>query len=161
MPKGEKWRDRFRDMMLMLSDKGVWYVWGGQKPFGYQHDVNLQGVADCSGLVLEVLKKLGKLPKAFPDMTAQSLSREFAATSKPKPGDLVFYGKDWRRVTHVMFYFGELEYRADKKIADAVVGMCGGRGGMTEQEARMFGGMLKFQRGSKYRRDLLGARKVA
>ena len=160
MPDGAKWRDKFRDTMLMLADKGVWYVWGGQKPFGFQSDVGAQGVADCSGLVLEVLKKLGKLPKGFPDMTAQSLSREFATTSKPQPGDLVFYGKDWRRVTHVMFYFGELEYRDDKKITEAVVGMCGGRRDMDVTEAKLFGGMLKFQRGPAYRRDLLGFRKI-
>lgn len=167
MPKDAKWRNRFRTMIEMLTLKGVLYTWGGQNPFGkceMSHGTDgkcdCPRTADCSGLVLEVLKKLGKLPNAFPDMTAQSLAREYAKTTKPQPGDLVFYGKAWNHVTHVMFYYGELEYRANKRIPDAVVGMCSGRRNMDDYEARLFGGMLKFQRGSKYRRDLLGFRKV-
>lgn len=142
----EKWRKDLVDYLLANLGR-IWYVWGGQ-------DVN-SGEADCSGLVLEVLKAFKRLPKDAPDMTAQGFSRKYSATTDPRPGDLAFYGSGWSNVTHVMFHVGEVDGNPS-----CVVGMSGGRRGMTKDQAMKLGAAMWLKRSPKYRRDFLGYRRV-
>lgn len=151
---GDAWRDEFKVMVDMLIRKGVFYVWGGQDPFKRPF-----GEADCSGLTIEVLKKLGKLPERFPDTTAKGLSREFNETKKPKPGDLAFYGRNWRSVSHVAFHLGRVEGDGFA-YEDAVASMSGGRRGMTLEHARLVGAGLWVRSSAMYRRDYLGSKRV-
>ena len=142
----EAWRDDLRKVVLNAVGK-VWYHWGGQ-------DFE-QGVADCSGLVLELLKLVKVLPADYPDRTAQGLAREFSTTvQKPRCGDLAFYGSSWNKVTHVMVYLGGVQGRGE-----FVAGMCGGRRNMKAIWARLVGAGL-WLRTPRYRRDFLGYRRV-
>jgi len=142
----ENWRSYLAlDLVAMLGK--VWYVWGGQ-------DLK-KGEADCSGLVIEMLKKYDRLPEDTPDVTAQGLSKMYRITKKPLPGDLAFYGRNWNRVTHVMFHIGAVE-----NMTKAVAGMCGGRRGMDKKLAKKLGSALWLKTSYKYRRDFLGFRKV-
>lgn len=65
---------------------GKLYRWGGDDPSGF----------DCSGLMVEILKSVGKLPRDG-DWTAQTLSERFPVTAVLKPGVLVF----WNRGAHI------------------------------------------------------------
>lgn len=153
MPRAN-WRENFRNL-IMERIGNVWYVWGGQTLKGL---VSGEGECDCSGVVLEVLKEVGVLPKAFPDKTAHDLRRHFTSrTTKPEPGDLAFYGRP-RKVTHVMFHLGIVE---ELNSDQCVVGMVGGgRSGMTYEQARLLGVGLWVRTSPRYRRDFLGYRKV-
>jgi len=143
----EAWRDDLKRMVMDELVGRVWYEWGAQSPF--------TGKADCSGLALEVLKAVGVLPKGYPDRPAQGLAREFRTTvAKPKPGDLAFYGASWQRITHVMFYVGDVDGQSDQ-----VAGMCGGRVNMKADRAFRVGAGL-WVRPMRYRRDFLGCRRV-
>jgi len=140
------WRDEVKEFITSQVGK-IWYVWGGQNIGG--------GVADCSGLVLEVLKKFGRLPKDFPDTTADGLYKFVTTpTENPKPGDLVFYGRS--RISHVMFYVGKVYDIGDRCVA----GMCGGRKNMTSNQARLMGSSLWVRKYPKYRNDFVGFGKV-
>lgn len=157
---GKNWRDKFRDLIMERVGR-VWYVWGGQTLFNNVSnqyvDGSYSGEADCSGLVLEVLKNVDVLPKTFPDMTAHDLRKHFAHTTKPEPGDLAFYGRP-RRVTHVMFYLGHVEALNSEQC---VVGMCGGgRSGMTYEQARLLGVGCWIRTSPRYRSGFLGYHKV-
>jgi hypothetical protein len=148
MALDEPWRIDVRNLILPLVGK-VWYVWGGQDLW------NKESVADCSGFVLEVLKKVNRLPKNVKDMTAQGLSEFFSVSTKnPKLADLVFYGGSWKDVNHVMFYFGDSvsEFPGKK----TVVGMCGGNIGMTIEQAKKLGAALWVKKTPVYRSDFLG-----
>jgi cell wall-associated NlpC family hydrolase len=71
---------------------GLPYRWGGDDP--------MEGF-DCSGLVIEILKSVGLLPK-HGDWTAADLWRYFndRPIDSPRKGCLVFYGDP---PTHVEF----------------------------------------------------------
>jgi len=68
---------------------------------------------DCSGLVQEILSSVGMDPRG--DQTAQALYNYFSQEQNPplrilgtslkvpKPGALVFYGRNNRRISHVAF----------------------------------------------------------
>lgn len=83
-----------------IADRVAWtyvgtpYLWGGDDP--------LEGF-DCSGLVIEVLKSAGILPRVG-DWTAQGLYERFAdqATAVPVAGCLAFWRRDGR-MTHVEY----------------------------------------------------------
>lgn len=75
-----------RELAIELAMRwlGKPYLWGGDDP--------LAGF-DCSGLVVEVLKSVGLLPRDG-DWTAESLRQRFPGTSIPDRGCLVFWGTD-------------------------------------------------------------------
>lgn len=82
------------------------YIWGGDG------SGKCGGGFDCSGLVLECLWALGILPQK--DMTAQGiydvlynqLVWSTPEHGKEKADDLLFFGKDDTRITHVAIAIG-------------------------------------------------------
>lgn len=169
----QEWREKFRNMAMDMTRKGVAYVWGGQNPFGRiakaiggkETNFEVEGRADCSGLVIEMLKELGRIPRTFPDQSASGLARSFMEpTGDPRPGDLVFYGRSFETASHVMFYFGKLTMpkmdRSEVAWSDAVVGMSGGRRNMSLEYALLTGARMKFYSSPRYRKDFLGFKKV-
>ena len=155
MSGSDTWREDAKKWLLDNCGE-QWYVWRGQ---------NIeQGHVDCSGLVLEVLKKFKVLPESFGDVKAQGLSRCFRYTRSPQVCDLVFYGKDWNHVTHVMFYVGELGgYDVEGtwlSYDHCVAGMSGGKKNMSSSWARIMGAALWVKTSPRYRRDFLGYRRV-
>jgi cell wall-associated NlpC family hydrolase len=128
-----------REFILSLARKfiGIPYIWGGQNPHvGF----------DCSGFVIWVLQVFKVLPSG--DWTADGLSRYFARTLAPLPGDLAIYGVEIGNVHtayHVMM------------VADypRVIGASGGgRQTMTEADAKLIGAMVK-EKSFNYRKDFL------
>src|SRR3990167_10168286 len=78
---------------------GIPYKWGGSSPMeGY----------DCSGFVQEILSSVGLDPKY--DQNAQSLfdslSKKFEKVSEIQEGDILFFGKDSKNITHVSIAIG-------------------------------------------------------
>ena len=69
------------------------YRWGGDDPSGF----------DCSGMCVEILKGVGMLPDRG-DWNSGGLYKRFQmdAVNTIKAGCLVFYGKDFRTIVHVM-----------------------------------------------------------
>ena len=64
---------------IAASLTGIWYVYGGTTPAGF----------DCSGFTQYVFKQLGiSLPR-----TAEQQRQATTPVSNPQPGDLVFFGK--------------------------------------------------------------------
>lgn len=79
-----------RAVLISHTQKGTMYRWGGTSPRGF----------DCSGYTGYVYKKAGKkLPR-----TARAQYRATKRTSRPAPGDLVFFGG--RNAYHVGIYVG-------------------------------------------------------
>ena len=66
------------------------YVWGGES--------EAEGGYDCSGFVYSVLNKCGmKLPRT----TAQGYSALGKTVANIKSGDLLYFGKSVKRITHI------------------------------------------------------------
>lgn len=66
------------------------YVWGGES--------DTEGGYDCSGLVYSVLNKCGmKVPRT----TAQGYSTLGKTVTNIQSGDLLFFGKSTKRITHI------------------------------------------------------------
>lgn len=90
-------------LQYALSFVGNRYRWGGKSPAG--------GI-DCSGLVCELLKATGLMEDAA-EFNAQGIydwlqlgrSKE---SEKISEGDIAFYGKDNKNITHVVFCLNEL-----------------------------------------------------
>lgn len=83
---------------------GQAYEWGGdgRKGKGF----------DCSGLVQEILWSIGALPDRS-DRNAQALYELFKAkTGKPScaHGNLVFFGKDIKSITHIGLTVNEFQF---------------------------------------------------
>lgn len=153
----EPWRYDLRNLLLGLVGS-VHYEWGGQ-----QINWTLQaGRADCSGLVIECLKKVGRLPAGFRDVAAQGLFGYYnKRTRAPQLCDLVFYGKDEKHVVHVMFYLGSGQLPAQDSTPalsdrELVIGMCDGAQEMKAKDARWLGAGLHVRTSPRYRKDLLG-----
>ena len=71
---------------------GTLYKWGGDDPSGF----------DCSGLAIECLKSVGKLPRKY-DTTAAGLQSRYRnqTVGEARPGCLVFWKNMAGRITHV------------------------------------------------------------
>jgi hypothetical protein len=81
---------------------GLFYKWGGDDPSGF----------DCSGLVIEILRSVGVLPRRG-DWTAHAIYHRFSKykVDTPEAGCLAFWWDgEGRRVIHVEFCIDE--YRA-------------------------------------------------
>lgn len=73
---------------------GSRYQWGGEGGFNNGFD--------CSGLILEGLKAFGLWGNT--DASSQMIFDKFktwVTTESVRPGDLVFYGKDLKSITHI------------------------------------------------------------
>lgn len=82
---------------------GVPYIWGGAHP--------AKGL-DCSGLVQECLKAIGKDPAG--DQTAQALFKHFAIKGKQaqllaKRNSLLFFGKSTSSITHIAIAINDVQ----------------------------------------------------
>jgi len=85
----EKWM--FMD--TVERQLGRWYIYGGDDPLGF----------DCSGVIVEALKTVGRL-KNYEDLTADGLWHRFRALHKEKQarrGALVFWFDKSGRAAHV------------------------------------------------------------
>ena len=87
-----------------LKFVGSPYIWGGDGS-----GAKFNGW-DCSGLVLECLWAFGILPKG--DMTAQGINdilygMEWRQGLYIKEGDILFFGKDTKHITHVALAISE------------------------------------------------------
>ena len=123
---------------LALKLVGTPYIWGGSSPrVGF----------DCSGFVVWVYQVFDLLPSG--DWTADGLAAWFTHRSQqphqhPQPGDMVFYGRVARELTHVMLALG----------GGLVVGASGGDHlCTTREEAQRRGAMVKVKP-LGYRSDL-------
>lgn len=115
---------------------GTPYIWGGDDATGF----------DCSGLVIEILKSLGILPRKG-DWTANGLLERFEdkTVSHPYEGCLVFYGKN-NYATHV-------EYCIDN---DYCIGASGGNKSTTNIERAIEQNAFVKVRPIKSRSDIIG-----
>jgi cell wall-associated NlpC family hydrolase len=80
---------------------GINYKWGGDDP--------MLGM-DCSGFAQELLEAFGAHPAKGQDLTAQSLYDLLSKTGSNQStqvGAFAFYGKDFRRITHVAAIIGQ------------------------------------------------------
>lgn len=111
------------------------------------------GTADAAGLVVSALAAVHKLPAKFRERSVLGLARHYRPVKSPLPGDLVFYGR--AEPQHVMFFTGEVDC-----WTSTVIGIVGGRPGMTPREASVTGAGLWLRNRVKYRTDFLGYRRV-
>ncbi len=83
---------------------GSRYQWTGEGPYNVGFD--------CSGLVLEGLRSIGKWGKD--DATAQTIHDKFKETglmsAKPYVGCLLFFGKDKHSITHIGTAINNYQY---------------------------------------------------
>jgi D-gamma-glutamyl-meso-diaminopimelic acid endopeptidase CwlS len=77
---------------------GRFYIWGGDDPSGF----------DCSGLVVECLKAVGRL-KGNEDLSADGLWHRFKAykVERPREGCMIFWFNDGGRATHTAIAIDE------------------------------------------------------
>jgi hypothetical protein len=94
--------DSLADAAIFIVEKelGKPYVWGGDNP--------LVGF-DCSGLMVEACKAVGRLPRQG-DWTARDLAVRFPPTAKLRRGDLVFWnrGSEIGHVEMIWAVYGRL-----------------------------------------------------
>ena len=86
------------ELIVRLAERylGLPYLYGGSSP---------QTGFDCSGYTGYLYARFGvSLPRSA---RAQHESKQLTATQEPRPGDLVFFKIDHRRVSHVGMYVGE------------------------------------------------------
>jgi cell wall-associated NlpC family hydrolase len=85
---------------------GTPYVWGGEKPGGF----------DCSGLIQWTYKQFGvDLPRVSRDQA--KAGREVSA-AEARPGDLVFF--DRKTIDHIGMYAGDGKWVVAPKTGDVV-----------------------------------------
>lgn len=133
-------RDLAVEMALTMFRK-VPYIWGGNDPW----DEKRPGL-DCSGFVLFLLHRLGKV-RWRTDVTAQGLYVMLQGTSRAESeaGCLLFYGGDKNSITHVMLGINE----------DACIGMVKGNSNTLTPEIARERKASCDVRPIKYRSDLV------
>jgi cell wall-associated NlpC family hydrolase len=90
---------------LQLAEKVAWSLHG--LPYRWGGDDTIEGF-DCSGMVIEILKSVGILPRSGPvtDWTAHGLWDRFAGKEREKPqlGCLAFYWNNGKtKIVHIEF----------------------------------------------------------
>lgn len=144
-------REKIRIHCLSLVGN-VWYEWGGQSID--------EGRADCSGFVIEIMKRHGVVPDEFRDRRAMDLADVFPdriPVDQSLPGDLAFYARHWGVDSgHVAVVVGPV----DGVGSNCVVSMSNGRSGMTADVAQLVGAGLWVRPSINYRRDFLGVRRI-
>jgi len=111
------------DIRKYIAEKIAWRMWG--LPYIWGGDDPVSGF-DCSGMVIEILKSVGLLPRDG-DWSADSLYRKYKARlSSPKFGCLVFWGTP-DKVTHIEMMMDEYHTigasgggSKNKTLADAI-----------------------------------------
>lgn len=137
-------RQRFIDAARGLV--GTLYQWGGG------HAGQWWGL-DCSGLVLESLKRAA-LPPLRPIWTAQSMWDGLPVAMNPEPGDLALYGVPGR-VHHVTIL--------DRPNSDGtwtVISANGDQNDTSPDQARARGHKVTIEPSHKFMSDFLGFRRV-
>jgi len=97
---------KIRELFLinLITYGNIPYIWGGQDEDGL----------DCSGFVQRALELIGLDPEG--DQTAQALYHHFTEADNGHEiypwetsdlGDLLFYGRDKRSITHISIYLGQ------------------------------------------------------
>ena len=80
-------------------------------PYKLGGNVTQDGGLDCSGLVLEGLRSIGKW--GLSDDTAQGIFNKFNKQTnlrvKPQSGDLLFFGESGSKITHVAVCLNEFQ----------------------------------------------------
>ena len=123
---------------------GVGYHWGG--------DHRMEGV-DCSGYILEVMRGVGL---DIGDKTAQGIFDHFYYDSNviigevdyPGRGDLLFFGKNDRKITHIALAYGS-----------GLMLESGGAGrGATLEDSKKTGAGVRLR---KIRSDLVGVLNIS
>lgn len=137
----------------VLGLVGTPYLWGGKSPSGI----------DCSGVVTFGLWKVGG-PDWRRTYSSERLWTQLEPIRFPRSGDLAFYGKSPRDISHVMVVL-PLDWDAlgssDESEASLVVGACGGDSRTTTlAEAQRRGARVQVKRGIHYRDDFRGFRKL-
>lgn len=100
--------------VVALKFMNIPYVWGGNTP---------EEGFDCSGLVAECLRSVGKLDSS--DYSAQMLFNKFSATantSTVQRDAVLFFGRDIDHVSHVAISLGQ------DKMGEAYMIEAGGEG---------------------------------
>ena len=83
---------------VAISQLGVPYRYGGSTPRGF----------DCSGLVYYAYRRVGmRVPRST---SAQYRNAQPVALDELEPGDLVFFKRTFRSVSHVGIYAGNARF---------------------------------------------------
>lgn len=77
---------------------GTPYVWGGES--------KAEGGFDCSGYIYNVLNDSGIKVGRTTAQGYSSLGTSVTTIEKAKPGDLLYFGKSTKNITHIAMYAG-------------------------------------------------------
>jgi cell wall-associated NlpC family hydrolase len=127
--------------ILAQSYMGIPYKWGGNNP--------IEGF-DCSGLVCEILRAMGKIDKtdysaaALYDMTKKKQTEKYAR------GCLAFYGKNLSSISHVAILLSP----------DTILEAGGGNSECTNIDIAAMRGACVRLRPLKYRKDFLAVTSI-
>lgn len=117
---------------------GTPYIYGGNGATGF----------DCSGLICEILKSVGlsdsidRSSQGLYNLLSKSKTPRFS--QNPEIGDVVFYGKDANKVTHVAMIYDILVDATEKKILIIEAGG-GGRHTLSERDAIEAGAAVRIR----------------
>lgn len=99
---------------LMLSYLNIPYIYGGKNPLIGE---------DCSGLVCEIYRAVGKFKTndEFGSQQLLNILKPMAVAGEPVTGSLAFYGKDESHIDHVaIFLDGHFVLEAGHGTADTL-----------------------------------------
>jgi hypothetical protein len=145
-------RKRFIDSVL--SRKGCYYCWP-HKSNGYSGkdlpSAKFPRTYDCSGLVTASLFEVGICDwRATYNAQRLADNSNFIDRVDMKPGDLVFYGADGSRISHVMVYLGRYHQNAP------IFGASGGWSKtLTPEIAEKQGAKVRGYKTIDYRQDFV------